>query len=120
MSIEKLTNPEFIFGEILPKNGSMHDQRQFIYCPQWLSLIEVVPMDFFLAAWPKEQPQKTFYRGDEEFLFVITQNNIQMISEMHEMAVLKGELEAMNEDLLLDRAWEYYVNYLNWEDEQIY
>lgn len=118
--MEKLTNPNFLFAEILPKTGNeIQDNRQFIYCPPWLSLIEVVPLDAFTAAWPKEQPQKEYQHGNEEFLLVITQNNIEQVNAMREVEYLQKGLDKMTAETLLDQAWNYYQSYLTWEDEQI-
>lgn len=110
--------PEFIHCENEPKNGDfLHDQRQFIYCPKFLSLVELIPFDDIQILYPIEMPQKQYfyfselYQENEEWLLVLVQNNIEVANAMLE--------QEMTEEALLDACWEYYKKYLIWEDRQI-
>lgn len=113
MAIKELRNPDFIIGEIFPKSGDeIEDNREFIYSPFYLSLIEVVPLDHIHAAFKKEQPQKEFTYEDEEFLLVITQDNIEAVNAQLEILILEGKHELITAEDLLDRAWGNYLSYL--------
>lgn len=106
----KLKIPDFLYCEIPIKDGSIQDQRAWIYCPQALSLIEVIPEDELTVAINRELIQKKFtYENTdcypEEFLLVIVQNNC--------------EISDIDPQELLANAWDYYQNYLIWEDSQI-
>lgn len=110
MSVLELKLPEFIFGEIPIKDGSIHDQRHWIYCPGAQSLIEVIPEDEIIAAIDRQLVQKTFvYEGfdgvPEGFRLVIAQDNC--------------ELAEIDPTELLRRAWDWYEQYLIWEDAQL-
>lgn len=117
--MKQLTVPDFIFCENPIKTGDIvEDNRAFIFCSKYLSLIEVIPMDLFIASYPSELPQKTFFYGQEEFLLVLVINNIQFNNIQNEIEILKGNAEPMQESKLLDLAWDFYSKYLEWEDLQ--
>lgn len=60
--------PDFIHCENEPKTGdSLHDQRQFIYCPKFLSLIELIPFDEIQIVYSMELPQKQYFYTSEKF-----------------------------------------------------
>lgn len=109
----ELRNPEFLHCEFPIKTGDIvRDNRAFIYCVNYLSLIEIIPMDLFLAAFPIEQAQKEYtYETGETFLLVFTQNNIELANE--------ATGKDTTPEQLLDLAWNYYREYLIWEDSQI-
>lgn len=118
--------PDFIHCENEPKTGDfLHDQRQFIYCPKFLSLIELIPFDEIQIVYPIELPQKQYFytsekfNQEEEWLLVLVQNNIEAVNSMSEIELMQSGEEPMTEDRLMDLCWEYYEKYLTWEDEQM-
>lgn len=118
MAIKELRNPDFIIGEVFPKSGDeIQDNREFIYCPSYMTLIEVVPLNHFHAAFPKDQPQKEFTYQEEEFLLVVTQDNISAVNAQLEIQILEGKHEPITANLLIEKAWENYLSYLNEMDE---
>ena len=125
-NLKQISLPKFIHCENEPKTGEFfHDNRQFIYCPEYLSLIEIIPLDDIQLAYSMEQFQKTFsyqsesYILEEEFLLVFVQNNIELIESALEMQHLQNGTDPMTEEKLIDEAWNYYKTYLIWEDKQI-
>lgn len=121
----QITLPDFIHCENEPKNGDfLHDQRQFIYCPKYISLVELIPYDDIQIAYPIELPQKQYfyisdrYKVEEEWLLVLVQNNIEAANTILEIENLSSGAAKMTPEKLLDLAWNYYKNYLIWEDSQ--
>lgn len=115
--MEKLTNPDYLFCELPIKDGSINDNRQFIYCTKYLSLIEIIAEDDMLAAFPSEQFQKRYTYFDETFLLVFTQNNIAMVNDaISEIGVIKGNIIIKTEAQIMDESWDFYKKYLIWED----
>ena len=48
VNIEQIRLPKFIHCENEPKTGDLiQDNRQFIYSPEYLSLIEIIPLDAY-------------------------------------------------------------------------
>lgn len=124
-NLQQISIPKFIHCENEPKTGDfLHDNRQFIYCPRYLSLIEVIPLDDIHITYPMEQYQKSFiyhselYNQEEEFLLVFVQNNVALIESDFEIQHLQNNTDPMTEDKLINEAWNYYKNYLIWEDKQ--
>lgn len=110
MKAEELTIPEFILGEVPIKDGSIQDQRSWIFCPRALSLIEVIPEEELTVAIHRYLVQKKFtylnsQKVKENFLLVIVQNNCEFTS--------------INPIQLLEKSWQYYLQYLKWEDENL-
>ncbi len=110
MRAVELFIPEFVLVEIPVKDGSMHDERMWIYCPQALSMIEVISEFEIDAVLHSSLIQKRFKftnsQGEEEsFTLGIVQNNC-------------GLAEVDPHDLL-DRAWHFFNDYLVWEDSNI-
>ncbi|SHJ00076.1 hypothetical protein SAMN04487911_10952 [Arenibacter nanhaiticus] len=103
MTIEDLSLPEFIFGEFPIKNDSIHDQRQFIL-HKGISLIEVIPQDELENIAFDDKTSKHFSYFGEDFTLFYQTNNTAASSQ--------SEIE------VLDRAWEWYREYLIWEDTQ--
>jgi hypothetical protein len=108
--IEELKLPNFFHAEIPIKDGSFQDQRAWIYCPQALSLIEIIPEDETVTAINRDLVQKKFIYENpdcfpEEFRLVIAQNNC--------------ELAGVDPVELLYKAWLWYEQYLIWEDAQL-
>lgn len=119
MITSELKNPDFLFCELPKKNGDIvHDNRGFIYCPKYLSLIEIVPVDLYLALFPSTQTQKEYDYHGETFLLVFTQNNVEMCNDALEIEILKGEHQKVTDLELMDKAWDFYKEYLTWEDSQ--
>ena len=122
----QITLPDFIHCENEPKNGDyLHDQRQFIYCPKYLSLVELIPYNEIQIVYPIELPQKQYfytselYKEEEEWLLVLVQNNIEAANAVFEIENLSAGAERMTPEKLLDLTWSYYKKYLTWEDSQI-
>lgn len=110
MKFEELIIPQFVLAEIPVKDGSIHDDRSWIYCPGALSLIEVIAEDELTVALDRSLIRKKFtYENPdcfpEYFLLVIIQNNC--------------EYAGVDPQLLLDQAWNWYQKYLIWEDSAI-
>ncbi|SHJ62821.1 hypothetical protein SAMN04487911_12810 [Arenibacter nanhaiticus] len=103
MTIEDLILPEFIFGEFPIKDDSFNDQRQFII-HKGTSLIEVLAQDEFTNVVFDDKTGKQYsYFGEDFTLFYQTNNTAA---------------SGQNEMEVLDRAWEWYREYLIWEDTQ--
>ncbi|NKI28174.1 hypothetical protein HCG49_16590 [Arenibacter sp. 6A1] len=97
------TLPEFLFGEFPIKDDSFNDQRQFIV-HRGISLIEVIAHDEFEDIVFDGKTSKKYSYFGEDFTLAYHTNNTEDSSH--------GELE------VLDRAWEWYREYLIWEDTQ--
>lgn len=122
----QISLPEFLHCENEPKTGEfIHDQRQFIYCPKYFSLVELIPYNEIQIAYPIELPQKQYfytselYKEVEEWLLVLVQNNIEVANAILEIENLSAGAEKMTPEKLLDSTWNYYKKYLKWEDSQI-
>lgn len=91
------------------KDGSFNDGRIWIYHRLSLSLIEMVYMDNIAEAEFTGINQNFEYKRKdgvvESWKAVFVQNNT--------------EATELNTDLVLNRAWEYFLNYLMWEDSNI-
>lgn len=109
--INELKMPTFLLAEE-PK-GDM-DRPTFIYSPPYLSLILIIPEDditVLLNEENRQKPRKTFEYGHESFELVILQNNVLFTG---------GQLaEEITEDEFLNRAWQWYADYLEWENKNI-
>jgi len=110
MKIQHYDQPEFLFCEIYPKDGTMNDHRIWIYHRLSLSLIEFVCLND-LAEYQLGGRQKDYiYLGiddnadPEAWKGIFVQNNCEATDN--------------DADKVLDRAWQYLENYLKWEDAQ--
>ena len=87
---------------------------EYIYSPSYLSLIMVIhenEITSILNAENREKPRKSFEYNSEKFLFVILQNNV---------AATGGELAPeITEIEFLEQAFDWYKDYLIWEDRNI-
>lgn len=117
--------PKFIHCENEPKNGELiHDNRSFIYSPEYLSLVEIIPLDAYQIQYSMDLPQKSFiytserYKVAEDFLLVLVQNNIDVVNSTKEIDILQNKTSLMTTGMFLDEAWDYYLDYLKWEDQQ--
>ena len=90
----EFTQPDFLFCEIVIKDGSQNDDRIWIYHRPSLSLIEFINVDDF----------KDFEYLDENWFGVFVQNNC--------------EATEYNQDKVLKAAWKYLEEYFVWEDSQ--
>lgn len=102
--MEELTLPEFLLAEFPIKNESFNDQCIFIV-HKGLSLIEVIVHDetpAFVTFHSKISRQYSYF--GEEFTLVYHTCNVQF-----------HHLEPKE---LLDKAWEWFREYLIWEDTQ--
>lgn len=118
--MQKITNPEYLFCELPIKDRSFNAQRQFIYCTKYLSLIEIFAENDMTVAFDRSQVQKQFLYGDEGFLLVFTQNNVEMVNaHTNEIEMLYGNILLKSELDILNEAWEFYRSYLLWEDSQL-
>lgn len=95
--------PKYLFAEILPKDGSPHDHRVFIQCVSALSLIEFIDMDNIAMSDFKDGKEYA-YKG-QKYRGVFHQNNC--------------EVTGNDDEDVIDGAWEYYRNYIEWEDSNI-
>lgn len=123
-NLEQISIPKFIHCENEPKTGDiMHDNRQFIYCSEYLSTIEIIPLDTYQITYPMEMFQKSFFyfseyfQTEEECLSVFLQNNIEFVELDLEIKHLQNGTDPMSASKLIDEAWEYYKTYLIWEDK---
>lgn len=100
--------PEFLMAGIPVKDGSFNDDRIWIYHRLSLSLIELIYLDNIgESIFDGVQKDFAYTRADgltENWKAVFAQNNT--------------EATELNTDLVLNRAWEYFLNYLMWEDGQ--
>ena len=65
-NLQQISIPQFIHCENEPKTGDLiHDNRQFIYCPQYLSLIEIIPVDDYQIQYSMDQFQKSYFYFSE-------------------------------------------------------
>lgn len=116
-NLQQIIIPQFIHCENEPKTGDfIHDNRQFIYCSEYLSLIEIIPVDDYQIQYSMDLVQKNYSYEDEDFLLVYLQNNVNQINQIKEIEYLKKGLRPISEIELMNQAFEYYSNYLeNWE-----
>jgi hypothetical protein len=103
------TKPDFLFCEIPVKDGSMHDDRVWVYCTKALSLIEFVNVDTFkdfeFNAFQKRYEYDSSDGILENYFGVFVQNNCEFTEK--------------RPDKVMDDAWQFYKDYLQWEDKQI-
>ena len=107
----KIKLPKFLLAEE-PKNE--FNGIEFIYSPSYLSLIMIIHENYttlILNAENREKPRKSFEYNSEKFLFVIVQNNV--ISTGGHLAPEITEIE------FLELAYDWYKDYLIWEDKNI-
>lgn len=106
---KEIIMPKFLLAEE-PKGGDF----TFIYSPHYVSLILIVPEDdatVLLNAENRKRPHKSFNYKNETFEFIIVQNNLEAVGEMNGYPITA--------DKFLTDAWEWYSDYLRYEDEQI-
>ncbi|MGL5235220.1 MAG: hypothetical protein ACRC8Z_10790 [Empedobacter falsenii] len=87
---------------------------EYIYSPHYMSLIMVVSENDTTTLLNSEninKPRMTYQYQDESFEFVIIQNNV--LSVGWQLAPEVSELD------FLDSAFEWFENYLKWEESNI-
>lgn len=102
MSLQLYDQPEYLFCEIEPKDGSFNDHRIWIYHRLSLSLIEFVDMTAVSIDGLDEGTD--FEYGAERYRGIFVQNNC--------------ELTGNDPTSVMSGAWEYLENYFKWEDAQ--
>ena len=103
--------PKFLLAE---EPTEPNDRDIYIYSPHYLSLVLVIPEDekpVLLNEETRKKPRKTFTYEDETFELVIIQNNVEMTGG--NLAPEITEIE------FLKQAYDWYKDYLIWEDKNI-
>ena len=98
--------PEFLLAEFPIKTGnSFNDERHFIV-HKGITLIEVIPIDLYKEIHLNDGIiSKRYKYNNENFILAYHTNN--------------AHLYDYNQYELLDLAWEWYRQYLKWEDDNI-
>jgi hypothetical protein len=103
------STPKFLFCEIPIKDNSINDNRIWVYHIKSLSLIEIINVDQFKDFEFKGVKERFEYENStgflENYFAVFTQNNCSNTNQ--------------NEKEVLKKAWQFYKNYLIWEDKNI-
>jgi len=105
--------PEFLLCEIPVKKGNFHDNRVWVYAVNAASLIEFICIDdrvkdfgFTVDLERVERFEYINLNGIvEDYFGVFTQDNC--------------ELSKKNSKEVMQAAWNFYKEYLNWENENI-
>lgn len=96
--------PDFLLCEIPVKDESFNDDRLWVYSRSSLSLIEFICLnDIDVSHFQNTQKEFTFF--DEQWIGVFVQNNCEATDQ--------------NENEILNQAWEFFRDYLAWQDVQI-
>lgn len=109
--MKELTLPKFLLAENPTED---HNKFVYIYSPVYLSLILIVAEDIQTVVLNEEmmkQPRKTFQYEFETFEFIIIQNNVLMTGG--HLAPKISEIDFLNQ------AWDWWENYLKWEDDNL-
>lgn len=109
MKIAEIKMPKFLLAEE-PQGGDFH----YIYSPHYLSLVLVIPEDVATVTLNKsnlKKPRKTYQYENEVFELVLVQNNVEATGGAMSPIISEAEF--------LDKAWEWYADYLKWEDKNI-
>ncbi|GAA0726109.1 hypothetical protein GCM10009430_32760 [Aquimarina litoralis] len=96
--------PRFLISQIGVKKGTYQDYRKWVTCTLYSSVAEFICLDY-VGAFSTTNINMTFYFKRETWIGSLTVNNC----DIYEMDPLK----------LLEEAWDYYSNYLEWLDTQI-
>ena len=109
MQLSEYIQPEYLFCEIEPKDGTFNDHRIWIYHRPSLSLIEFIYLndidDFHFEGLQKDYIYQGLEENDPEaYKGVFVQNNCE-ITDNDPIQVIDG-------------AWKYLENYFKWEDQQ--
>lgn len=93
--------PDFLLGEFPIKNDGFNDQRQFII-HKGITLIEIIPHEVFTHVTFENQTAAQYSYFGEDFTLCYHTSN--------------GGYYNLEEKELLDLAFEWYREYLIWED----
>lgn len=106
--IAEIKMPKFLLAEE-PQDRVFH----YIYSPHYLSLVLIIPEEITVTLNKNNlnKPRKTYRYGSEVFELVLVQNNVEATGGA--MSPIISETE------FLDKAWEWYADYLKWEDGNI-
>lgn len=104
MKIKDFTKPNFLLCELPIKNGSSDDDRLWIYCVDNLSLIEAISLED-VEYLSLEVENKHYKHNDERWALAFVQNN--------------AEATGSEPEAVLDDAWVFLKEYLEWEDNNI-
>lgn len=102
--MDKYQLPKFLISEIAIKDKSYNDDRIWITCPQYLSIIEFVLLGNG-GVYASNQIEMNFDYEGEEWIGFFAQNNCEMVD--------------IDPKIVLKEAWEYFKNYLIWEDRNL-
>jgi hypothetical protein len=110
METNELMIPEFILADIPVKDGSSQDGRIFVYCTKAMSLVEAIAE----------------FDSDVRFSPDIVQNrylfaNIDGVEVWFSVGIVQNncDLAKMDPYQVLDASWDYFCNYLKWQDSNI-
>ncbi len=110
-NVKELKMPKFILGN----EPTIANPFDYIYSPLYLSLVLVVEENSQITVLNDEnlnRPQKLYvYDALEQYRFVLIQNNIEETG-----GLLAPEITP---EQFLDEAWEWYRDYLVWEDKKM-
>lgn len=96
--------PDFLLCEIPVKDKSFNDDRLWVYSRLSLSLIEFICLnDIEVSNFQNTQKKFTFF--DEQWIGVFVQNNCEPTDN--------------DPNEILNQAWEFFRDYLAWEDVNI-
>lgn len=111
----ELTTPRFLLAEEPIKDLSNEaPNRVWIYAPFCLSLIECISLsEVTFIPFESNRTSKDYeyfsplYQSSETWKLIFIQENTEVAAE------------AITPEQLLDQAWEFYSNYMLWEDTQM-
>lgn len=100
------SQPDFLLCEIPVKDGTLNDNRLWVYHRLSLSLIEFVNVDDFKDFQFKGTQERFEYENIngliENWFGIFVQNNCEATDN--------------NPNQILQNAWEFLKDYFNWED----
>lgn len=109
MAKENLFTPDFLFCELPIKDGSINDDRIWVYSTKSLSLIEFVNVDGFIDFELKNVADRFEYEHSdgiiENWFAVFVQNNCVITDN--------------DPKIILKKAWQFLKDYFSWEDKNI-
>ena len=109
----ELKMPKFLLA-LQPEPEQLPNGFHFIYSPLYLSLILVIrerTQQVILNNELRSKSQKRYtYNDNEQFTFVVLQNNIQQVGGILAPAI--------SETQFLDEAWEWYSSNMITQEQQ--
>ncbi|MCP1996244.1 hypothetical protein [Flavobacterium sp. HSC-61S13] len=101
--------PDFLLAEIPVKNGSLQDDRIWVYCNKTFSLIEFILHDDFpelkLVGTQAVFTYIDFDEYREQWIGVYIQNNCALVG--------------VDQKVNLQEAWDFLENYFRWEEQEV-